>query len=85
MLNGFTPPYTPSAKSSLVFPPPWHYAGQVLSLAYTVDRAAAQSLLSDSFGQATGNAAGHFCEWQATTDGSELIDPVYAQYKESSR
>jgi hypothetical protein len=81
-LNGFTPPYTPSGLSSLVAPPPWHYAGQVLSLAFEVDLEAAGSLLPDGFAPATGRAYGHFCEWQATTDGSELLDPAYAQYKE---
>jgi hypothetical protein len=82
MLSGFTPPYTPSGRSSLVPAPPWHYAGQVMSLAFQVDREAAQSLLPDGFGAATESAACHFCEWQSTTDGSELLDPVYAQYKE---
>jgi hypothetical protein len=82
MLSGFTPPFTPSGRSALIPPPPWHYAGQLLSLSFTVDREAAQSLLPDTFGEATGEAACHFCEWQATTDGSELLDPVYAQYKE---
>src|SRR5579859_1453133 len=82
MLHGFTPPYTPTAKSSLVPPPPWHYAGQVLSLAFTVEGSVAQGLLPDGLGKATGRGAGHFCEWQATTDGSELTDPIYAQYKE---
>jgi hypothetical protein len=38
MLSGFTPPYTPSGCSSLVPAPPWHYAGQVMSLAFQVDR-----------------------------------------------
>ena len=82
MLNGFTPPYTPSGRSALVTAPPWHYAGQVLSLAFVVDRNAAQNLLPEGLGTVTSNGAGHFCEWQATTDGSELIDPAYAQYKE---
>ena len=82
MLSGFTPPYTPSGRSSLVPAPPWHYAGQVMSLAFQVDREAGQSLLPDGFGVATGSAACHFCEWQSTTDGSELLDPIYAQYKE---
>jgi hypothetical protein len=82
MLSGFTPPYTPSGCSSLVPAPPWHYAGQVMSLAFQVDREAGQSFLPDGFGTATGSAAGHFCEWQWTTDGSELLDPVYSQYKE---
>lgn len=81
-LTGFTPPYTPTGNSSLVAPPPWHYAGQVLSMAFEVDPKVAASLLPDGFGPATGRAFGHFCEWQATTDGSELLDPVYAQYKE---
>ncbi len=82
MLSGFTPPYTPSGCSSLVPAPPWHYAGQVMSLAFQVDREAGQSFLPDGFGAATGSAACHFCEWQSTTDGSELLDPIYAQYKE---
>jgi len=82
MLSGFTPPYTRSGRSSLVQPPPWHYAGQVISLAFQVDREAAQSFLPDRFGAATGGAACHFFEWQSTTDGSELLDPIYAQYKE---
>ena len=81
MLRGFTPPYTASGKSSLLRPPPWHFAGQVLSLAFEVSAAAAERLLPTGL-QATGAAAAHFCEWQATTDGSELLDPVYAQYKE---
>ena len=82
MLTGFTPPYTPSGRSALIPAPPWHYAGQLLSLAFDVDRAAAQSLLPDGFGQATGSAAAHFCEWQSTSDGSELLDPAYSQYRE---
>lgn len=82
MLNGFTPPYTPTGRSSLAPPPPWHYAGQVLSLSFGLDAAAAQAFLPPGFGVATGIGAGHFCEWQATTDGSELLDPVYAQYRE---
>ena len=82
MLTGFTPPYTPSGRSALIPAPPWHYAGQLLSLAFDVDRAAAQDLLPDGFGQATGAAAAHFCEWQSTTDGSELLDPAYSQYRE---
>jgi hypothetical protein len=82
-LTGFTPPYTPTGRSSLADAPPWHYAGQILSLAFKVEQTTAQALLPEGFGAATGRAYGHFCEWQACTDhGSELVDPVYAQYKE---
>ena len=82
MLSGFTPPYTPSGRSSLIPAPPWLSAGQVMSLAFQIDPEAGQSLLPDGFGAATGGAACHFCEWQWTTDGAELLDPIYAQYKE---
>jgi hypothetical protein len=82
MLAGFVSPYTPSGQSSLIPPPPWHYAGRVFSVSFKVDADAAQCLLPDGFGRANGGAAAHFCEWQWTTDGSELLDPIYAQYKE---
>jgi hypothetical protein len=82
MLSGFVAPYTPSGCSALIPSPPWHYAGQVFSLAFEVDADAVQCLLPEGFGRATGGAAAHFCEWQWTTDGSELLDPVYSQYKE---
>jgi hypothetical protein len=82
MLSGYTPPLSPSGRSALVPRPPWHYAGTVASISYALDGAAAQAFLPDGFGPATGHAVAHFCEWQATTDGSELLDPVYAQYKE---
>jgi hypothetical protein len=82
MLSGFTPPYTPSGRSSLIPAPPWNYAGQVMSISFQIDGETGQSLLPAGFGAATGGAVCHFCEWQSTTDGSELLDPVYAQYKE---
>jgi hypothetical protein len=53
VLTGFTPPYTPTGHSSLVDAPPWHYAGQILSLAFDVERDTAQTLLPEKFGTAT--------------------------------
>lgn len=82
MLNGFTPPYTPDGRSALAPAPPWHYAGWVFSIEYAVPAQRAQVFLPPGFGQATGRAALHFADWQATSDGSELLDPAYAQYKE---
>lgn len=82
MLDGFTPPYTHSGLSSLVHAPPWHYAGRIVSLAVEVEEEAAARFLPLGFGAATGRAFGHFCEWQATTDGWELRDPAYALYNE---
>lgn len=82
MLNGFTPPFTPEGRSSLVPQPPWHYAGWVFSIGYGLAADVAAAFLPDGFGAATGRAALHFADWQATSDGSELLDPAYAQYKE---
>lgn len=82
MLKGFSPPYTPTGKSSLMPAPPWHYAGQIMSFDCDIDAQIAAQYLPDDFGTATGKSYGHFCDWQATSDGSELLDPIYAQYKE---
>lgn len=82
MLTGFSPPYTPTGKSTLMPAPPWYYAGQIMSLDCDIDAGIADQYLPDGFGKATGKSYGHFCDWQATTDGSELLDPIYAQYKE---
>ncbi len=83
MLAGFAPPYTPSGRSALIPPPPWHYAGTVLSVAYEADdTAAAAALLPADFGRPTGRCVVHVCDWQATTDGSDLLDPIQAQYRE---
>jgi hypothetical protein len=60
VLTGFTPPYTATGRSALVDAPPWHYAGQILSLAFDVERNIAQTLLPEDFGAATGRACGHF-------------------------
>jgi hypothetical protein len=51
-------------------------------MSYSLDARVGAGFLPEGFGEATGRAVAHFCEWQATTDGSELLDPVYAQYKE---
>lgn len=82
MITGFSPPYTPSGKSSLMPAPPWHYAGRIMSFDCDVNANVAQQYLPDNFGKATGKSYGHFCDWQATSDGHELLDPIYAQYKE---
>ena len=83
MLRGFTPPFTPKGTASLVPPPPWHYAGWLLSVAFECDPARAAGFVPTPLGAATGAGTIHFADWQATTDGSELVDPVQAQYRET--
>jgi Acetoacetate decarboxylase (ADC) len=83
MLRGFTPPFTPRGLASLVPPPPWHYAGWLLSVEFECDQARAAQFTPTSLGVATGRGTVHFAEWQATTDGSELLDPIQSQYRET--
>jgi hypothetical protein len=83
MVHGFTPPFTPKGTASLVPPPPWHYAGWLLSVAFECDTAGAAAFVPAAVGAATGGGTVHFADWQATTDGSELLDPIQAQYRET--
>ncbi len=83
MLRGFTPPFTPRGLASLVPPPPWHYAGWLLSVEFECDRERAAGFVPETLGTATGRGTVHFADWQATTDGSELLDPVQSQYRET--
>jgi hypothetical protein len=81
MLQGFTPPFTPRGTAALVPPPPWRYAGWLLNVEFECERAA--SFVPPGLGRATGRGTVHFADWQATTDGSELLDPVHSQYRET--
>lgn len=67
----------------MVAPPPWHYAGWLLNVAFAYAPESAAALVPPEAGIPTGNACVHFAEWQATTDGQELLDPVLAQYRET--
>ncbi len=81
--KSFTAPFTASGRSAIVPRPPWHYAGWLMNVAITCDTSNSTALVSSALGRLTGNGCIHFADWQATTDGSELIDPVYAQYRET--
>jgi len=83
MPQGYTPPFTPRGLASLVAPPPWHYAGWLLNVAFECDPARAAGFVPAQVGAATGRGAIHFADWQATTDGSELLDPILSQYRET--
>jgi len=83
MLAGFTPPFTPRGLASLVTPPPWHYAGWLVNVEFDCDRDRAAAFVPTELGGATGRGTIHFAEWQSTTDGSELLDPILSQYRET--
>jgi hypothetical protein len=83
MPTGFSPPFTPRGLASLVGPPPWHYAGWLLNVEFECDPERARAFVPAAVGAANGRGTIHFADWQATTDGSELLDPVLAQYRET--
>lgn len=84
MYRSFTAPFTASGRSALVPPPPWHYAGWLLNVAFTCDPAQGAQLLPVQRGRLTGHGCVHFADWQACTEGgAELLDPVHAQYRET--
>lgn len=81
--RSFTAPFTATGRSALVPPPPWHYAGWLLNVAFRFDAKAAVSLVPPEAGEPVGLGCVHFADWQACTDGHELLDPVLAQYRET--
>lgn len=78
----FTAPFSATGRGALVPPPPWHYAGWLLNVGFTFD-GDARPLVPPQAGRPVGSGCVHFAEWQATTDGTELADPVLAQYRET--
>ncbi len=82
-IRSFTAPYTASGRAALVPPPPWHYAGWLMNVAVTLETDRGAAFVPPALGKPTGTGCVHFADWQATTDGSELLDPVYAQYRET--
>ncbi len=81
--HAFTPPYTADGRSSIVKTPPWHYAGWIVNVSFRYDATIGRAWVPSELGVPTGVGCVHFADWQACTDGHELEDPVYSQYKET--
>ncbi|WP_116907237.1 acetoacetate decarboxylase family protein [Variovorax sp. J22G73] len=80
----FTAPFTSSGRSALVQAPPWHYAGWLVNVAFEFDAVRGAALVPAELGAPTGRGCVHFADWQARgDDGQALLDPVYAQYRET--
>jgi enduracididine biosynthesis enzyme MppR len=83
--TGYSLPLSPSGRSSMVTPPPWHFAGEIVMVDYRVDPDAAARFLPAELapGRDPGAAAAVFAEWQWCSDsGDELTDPARCQFSE---
>jgi enduracididine biosynthesis enzyme MppR len=84
-LRGYSLPLSPSGLSAMVPPPPWHFAANALWITYRADPEAVTRFLPARLrpGPDAGAAAIGFYDWQWCSDsGTELGDPVRAQFKE---
>jgi acetoacetate decarboxylase len=85
-MSGFLFPRTPSGRSSLIPPPPWHYSGEMLTVEYRTDPERVAELLPEGVELASedpGAVALIWADWQSCGDSfEELLDPARSQYKE---
>lgn len=85
-MAGFLFPRTPSGKSSLIPPPPWHYSGEMLTVEYRTYPERVAELLpegADLVDDDPGAVALIWADWQSCGDDfEEILDPVRSQYKE---
>lgn len=85
-LVGWTLPLSPTGRSQLVPPPPWHYSGEIIGVDFRTDPAAAAAYLPDGFEpDPEGRASFVFADWSSAADADPLIrdDPARGQYKEA--
>jgi hypothetical protein len=54
-----------------------------MNVAISCDTSSSAAVVPPTLGRLTGKGCIHFADWQATTDGHELVDPVYSQYRET--
>ena len=85
-MGAFLFPQTPSGRSSLLPPPPWHYSGEMITVEYRADPARIAELLPEGAslaGDDPGAVALIWADWQSAGDDlAETLDPVRSQYKE---
>lgn len=85
-MSGFLFPKTPSGRSSLIPPPPWHYSGEMITVEYRTDPDRVADFLPEGATLAAddpGAVALIWADWQSSGDDlSEILDPVKSQYKE---
>ena len=85
-MAGFLFPKTPSGRSSLIPPPPWHYSGEMITVEYRTDPERVADLLPEGANLASddpGAVALIWADWQSCGDTvEETLEPIRSQYKE---
>jgi len=85
-MGSFLFPQTPSGRSSLIPPPPWHYSGEMITVEYRADPERVAVFLPEGarlIDDDPGAVALIWADWQSSGDDfSEILDPVRSQYKE---
>jgi len=85
-MGSFLFPRTPSGKSSLIPPPPWHYSGEMITVEYRTHPERVADLLpagATLVEDDPGAVALIWADWQSSGDDfTEILDPVRSQYKE---
>ena len=85
-LVGWTLPLSPTGRSQLVPPPPWHYSGEIIGVDFTTDPDKVAAYVPEGFEPSDdGRASFVFADWSSAADTDPLIrdDPARGQYKEA--
>jgi acetoacetate decarboxylase len=85
-LRGWTLPQTPTGRSSIVAPPPWHYSGEIIAVDFAARIDAVAALLPDGFRPLPeGTASVVFADWCSASDNDDRVlrDPAVGQYHEA--
>ncbi|ROZ49013.1 enduracididine biosynthesis enzyme MppR [Rhodococcus sp. WS3] len=85
-LKGWTLPLSPTGRSALVPPPPWHFSGEALAVDFTVDPERAAMYFPDGLVASPDGAASIvFARWSSAADADPGLaeDPTRGQYNEA--
>jgi acetoacetate decarboxylase len=85
-LQGWTLPQTPTGRSSIVAPPPWHYSGEIIAVDFNASPDAIAALLPNGLAPTPGgDASVVFADWCSSSDNDDRViaDPAIGQYREA--
>jgi acetoacetate decarboxylase len=82
MVTGYAIPRSPLGFASIIPPPPWHYASDVVGIEYWADPNAVSAVLPKGLSpdpEAHGRATIMFLDQQFTAENGEYLDPARYQ------